>query len=65
MTILHSIRTKLSLWYAAILGITLIGSGAGAYFVSRSTLLDNLDRSLKNEVTWVNAFIEPKAKKLS
>ena len=64
MTILHSIRTKLSLWYAAILGITLIGSGAGAYFVSRSTLLDNLDRSLKNEVTWVNAFIEPKAKKV-
>ena len=64
MTILHSIRTKLSLWYAAILCVTLIGSGAGAYFVSRSTLLDNLDRSLKNEVTWVNAFIEPKAKKV-
>jgi heavy metal sensor kinase len=64
MTILHSIRTKLSLWYAAILGVTLIGSGAGAYFVSRSTLLDNLDYSLKNEVTSVNAFIEPKAKKV-
>jgi two-component system, OmpR family, sensor kinase len=64
MTILHSIRTKLSLWYAAILGITLIGSGAGAYFVSRATLLDNLDYSLKNEVTSVNAFIEPKAKKV-
>ena len=64
MTILHSIRTKLSLWYAAILGITLIGSGAGAYFVSRSALLNNLDYSLKNEVTWVNAFIEPQAKKV-
>ncbi|MCX6122762.1 MAG: ATP-binding protein [Ignavibacteriales bacterium] len=64
MTILHSIRTKLSLWYAAILCVTLIGSGAIAYVVSRSTLLDNLDGSLKNEVTWVNAFIEPKAKKV-
>jgi two-component system, OmpR family, sensor kinase len=64
MTILHSIRTKLSLWYAAILCVTLIGSGAGAYFISRSTLVDNLDLSLKNEVTWVNAFIEPKAKKV-
>ena len=64
MTILHSIRTKLSLWYAAILCVTLIGSGGIAYFVSRSTLLDNLDGSLKNEVTWVNAFIEPKAKKV-
>jgi two-component system, OmpR family, sensor kinase len=64
MIILHSIRTKLSLWYAAILAVTLVGSGSGAYFVSRSTLLDNLDGSLKNEVMWVNAFIEPKAKKV-
>jgi heavy metal sensor kinase len=64
MTILHSIRTKLSLWYAAILGVTLIGSGIIAYVMSRSALLDNLDYSLKNEVTWVNKFIEPKAKKV-
>jgi two-component system, OmpR family, sensor kinase len=64
MTILHSIRTKLSLWYAAILGLTLLGSGMIAYVVSRSSLLDNLDYSLKNEVKWVNEFIEPKAKKV-
>jgi hypothetical protein len=64
MTILHSIRTKLSLWYAAILGITLLGSGVIAYVVSRSSLLNNLDYSLKNEVKWVNEFIEPKAKKV-
>ena len=64
MAIFHSIRTKLSLWYASILCVTLIGSGAGAYFVSRSALLNNLDLSLKNEVTWVSAFIEPKAKKV-
>jgi two-component system OmpR family sensor kinase len=64
MTIFHSIRTKLSLWYAGILGVTLLGSGIAAYVVSRSTLLDNLDRSLKNEVNWVSEFIEPKAKKV-
>jgi two-component system, OmpR family, sensor kinase len=64
MKILHSIRTKLSLWYAAILGITLLGSGVIAYVVSRSSLLDNLDYSLKNEVQWVNEFIGPQAKKV-
>lgn len=64
MTILHSIRTKLSLWYAAILGFTLLGSGVIAYFASRSSLRDNLDYSLKNEVEWVNEFIGPKAKKV-
>jgi two-component system, OmpR family, sensor kinase len=64
MTIFHSIHTKLSLWYAAILGVTLLGSGLIAYFVSRSSVLDNLDYSLKNEVQWVNEFIEPKAKKV-
>jgi heavy metal sensor kinase len=64
MTIFHSIRTKLSLWYAAILGITLLGAGIIAYIASRAALLDNLDYSLKNEVNWVNGFIEPQAKKV-
>jgi len=64
MTILHSIRTKLSLWYAAILGVTLLGSGVIAYFASRSSLRNNLDYSLKNEVEWVNEFIGPQAKKV-
>lgn len=64
MKLFHSIRTKLTLWYASILGLTLIGSGVAAYVITRSTLLDNLDRSLKNEVKWVNEFIEPKAKKV-
>jgi heavy metal sensor kinase len=64
MTILHSIRTKLSLWYAAILGVTLLGSGVIAYVASRASLRDNLDYSLKNEVEWVNEFIGPQAKKV-
>jgi heavy metal sensor kinase len=52
------------LWYAAILGVTLLGSGVIAYFASRSSLRDNLDYSLKNEVEWVNEFIGPQAKKV-
>lgn len=64
MKIFHSIRTKLTLWYAIILGITLGASGVVAYIISHSALLENLDYSLKNEVKWVAEFIEPKAKKI-
>lgn len=64
MTLFHSIRTKLTLWYTALLAATLLGVGGTAYFFTRSTLTENLDRSLQNEVKWVNEFIEPKAKKV-
>jgi len=64
MTLFHSIRTKLTLWYAVIFGVTLFGSGLTAYFITRSTMLENLDRSLRNEVKWVNEFIEPRAKRI-
>lgn len=62
MMLFHSIRTRLTLWYTAILGATLLGFGATAYLLTRSILLNNLDRSLRNEVAWVNEFIEPKAR---
>lgn len=64
MTIFHSIRTKLTLWYAVVLGVTLVAVGITAYYFTRSTLTENLDLSLQNEVRWVNGFIEPKAKKV-
>jgi signal transduction histidine kinase len=64
MKLFHSIRTKLTLWYTALLGIMLLSFGGISYFFTRSTLSDNLDRSLHSEVTWVNEFIEPKAKKV-
>ncbi|HVN48105.1 MAG TPA: ATP-binding protein [Bacteroidota bacterium] len=64
MKFFHSIRAKLTLWYALILGITLIGSGVAAYIVTRETMIQNLDQSLRNEALWVNEFIEPKAKKI-
>ncbi|MBI3586568.1 MAG: HAMP domain-containing protein [Ignavibacteriales bacterium] len=64
MQFFHSIRTKLTLWYTAMLGITLLGFGGTAYLFTRTTLSENLDRSLHNEVKWVNEFIEPQAKKI-
>jgi len=64
MTLFHSIRTKLTLWYTAVLGVALLAVGGTAYFFTRATLTENLDLSLQNEVKWVNEFIEPKAKKV-
>ncbi len=64
MKLFHSIRTKLTLWYTALLGIMLLSFGGISYFFTKSTLSDNLDQSLQSEVTWVNGFIEPKAKKV-
>ncbi|MBM4160439.1 MAG: HAMP domain-containing protein [Ignavibacteria bacterium] len=64
MTIFHSIRTKLTLWYAVVVGTTLVAVGVTAYYFTRSTLTENLDLSLQNEVKWVNEFIEPKARRV-
>ncbi|HTP13794.1 MAG TPA: ATP-binding protein [Bacteroidota bacterium] len=64
MTFFHSIRTKLTIWYAAWSAATLIGSGIIGYFVIRETLDSNLDRSLRTEIKWVNDFIEPTARKI-
>ncbi len=64
MKLFHSIRSKLTLWYTALLAMTLVGFGGISYFFTRSTLSDNLDLSLHSEVKWVNEFIEPQAKKV-
>ena len=64
MKLFHSIRTKLTLWYTALLGIMLVSFGGLSYLFTKSTLSDNLDRSLHSEVKWVNEFIEPQAKKV-
>lgn len=64
MKFFHSIRTKLTLGYTALLAATLLGFGVTSNLFTRSTLMENLDRSLHNEVKWVNEFIEPKAKKV-
>ncbi len=64
MTFFHSIRTRLTLWYVGILAFILLGVGITSYFVTRATMMNNLDLSLRNEVKWVNEFIEPKAKRV-
>jgi two-component system OmpR family sensor kinase len=55
-----SIRTRLTLWYSLILLTTLVAFGLIAYTYSREQLLDNLDKSLRNEVHWVKTIIEPR-----
>ena len=64
MKFFRSIRTKLTLWHTAWLATILLTFGTIAYFYTRSVLSDNLDLSLRNEVKWVNEFIEPKARKV-
>jgi two-component system, OmpR family, sensor kinase len=64
MKLFHSIRSKLTLWYTALLALTLLGFGGISYFFTRATLSDSLDLSLRNEVKWVSEFIEPQAKKV-
>ena len=64
MRLFHSIRAKLTLWYALILAFTLIGFGVTSFLITRSAMYSNLDYSLRNEVKWVNEFIEPQAKKI-
>lgn len=64
MKLFHSIRGKLTLWYTALLAVTILGFGGLSYLFTRSTLSDSLDRSLHSEVKWVSEFIEPKAKKV-
>lgn len=64
MKFFRSVRTKLALWHTAWLAAILLAFGVSAYFYTRSVLSDNLDRSLRSEVKWVNEFIEPRARKV-
>ncbi len=64
MTFFRSIRTSLALWHTLWLAAILLVFGASAFFFTRSVLSQNLDLTLRNEVKWVNEFIEPKAKKV-
>jgi heavy metal sensor kinase len=61
---LKSIRVKLTLWYTLVLLVTLMTFGGVAYTYVSQTLAENLDRSLVNEVKWVQTYIESKASKV-
>jgi two-component system OmpR family sensor kinase len=56
----RSIRTKLTAWYSLVVIVTLISFGLTAYYSTSNTLSENLDRSLKNEVKWLNEILAKK-----
>src|SRR3989304_1031795 len=56
----RSIRTKLPAWYRLVVIVTLISFGLTAYYSTSNTLSENLDRSLKNEVKWLNEILAKK-----
>lgn len=53
-----SIRWRLTLWYSAILGIILLVSGAGLYYLMSFHLLSRLDRDLTAELKGVDEELE-------
>ena len=53
----RSIRTKLTAWYSFVVSVTLIAFGITAYLTTGDTLSENLDRSLRNEATWVREVL--------
>lgn len=62
MKLFSSIRTRLTLWYTAVVAVTIMAATGIAYLYTRETLEDNLDISLQREVEWLSEFIEPKAR---
>ena len=59
----RSIRTKLTAWYSLVVSVTLISFGLTAYYSTSNTLSETLDRSLKNEVKWLNEILAKKLPK--
>lgn len=59
----RSIRTRLTGWYSLVVSVTLISFGLTAYYSTSNTLSETLDRSLKNEVKWLNEILAKKLPK--
>jgi heavy metal sensor kinase len=59
-----SIRARLTLWYSLLVISTLLLFGGLSYYYTRTTLSENLDKSLTNEARWVRDFIQPQASKV-
>lgn len=51
MTILRSIRLRLTLWYVLLLAVILAAFSAGVYFILRDNLYNNLDDSVQDRVS--------------
>jgi two-component system OmpR family sensor kinase len=60
----QSIRVKLTVWYTLLVLSSILLFGGTSYYVTKRTLSENLDISLRNDVRWVRELIQPKASKI-
>ena len=60
----QSIRVKLTLWYTLLVLSTILLFGGVSYYITKRTLSENLDISLRNEVRWVRDLVQQKAGKV-
>lgn len=55
---LDSVRTRLTLWYLCVLGLTLVAFSTGVYFLLAHSLYQRLDADLKAAVEGTKAMLE-------
>ena len=60
----QSIRVKLTLWYTLLVLSTILLFGGVSYYITKRTLSENLDISLRSEVRWVRDLVQQKAGKV-
>jgi heavy metal sensor kinase len=64
MKILNSLRVKLTVMYSVIVAGTLFFFAIIAFYYTQEKLFASLDYSLRNEVSWLKTYIEPKARRV-
>ena len=60
----QSIRVKLTLWYTLLVLSTILLFGGVSYYITKRTLSENLDISLRSEVRWVRDLVQQKGGKV-
>src|SRR5512140_1293957 len=60
----QSIRVKLTVWYTLLVLSTILLFAGTSYYITKRTLSENLDISLRNEVGWVRELVLPQAGKV-
>ncbi|HEY5615831.1 MAG TPA: ATP-binding protein [Bacteroidota bacterium] len=56
----RTIRVRLTFWYTSLVAAALLLSGLTSFYLTRITLYENLDTSLRDESKWLKDFIEPR-----
>ena len=64
MKILIPIRIRLTFWYTLIVIVTFMIFGSIAYYSIQQELFSSLDETLRNEASWLQKYIEPRARKV-